>query len=163
MFDFLVRLHLSMFFVLVTAGTLCTFWGLGLLLQHRRASKAVAPEQEGGTGQPASATVEAPAERASLPSPGRLPISPIYRSAIRVTGLLALIQAILGGVLILMGGHPKDQLHYVYGIVVLLAVPAASVYLTGKPEKAQRDLLVLVIAALIVAAAAVRAFMTGYP
>lgn len=160
MFDFLVRLHLSMFFVLVTAGAICTFWGLGLLILHRRASKAVAVGQEGAAEQPAAATIEAAAAR---PSPGRLPISPVYRSAIRITGLLALIQAILGGVLVLMGGQPKDQLHYVYGIVVLLAVPAASVYLTGKPEKAQRDLLVLIVAALIVAAAAVRAFMTGYP
>lgn len=160
MFDFLVRLHLSMFFVLVTAGTLCTFWGLGLLILRRQTSKATITGQEGATEQPAAANAEAAAEQ---PTPGRLPISPLYRSALRITGLLALIQAILGGVLVLMHGQPKDQLHYVYGIVVLLAVPAASVYLTGKPEKAQRDLIVLIIAALIVAAAAVRAFMTGAP
>jgi len=143
---FLVTLHLSMFYVLVTAGTICTFWGLGLLIARWRAGKATSAGQERASEQQ---------------TPGRLPISPIYRSAIRITGLLALIQAILGGILYLLHGKPADNLHYVYGLLVLLAIPAASVYLTGKPEKAQRDLIVLIVAALILAAAAVRAFMTG--
>jgi uncharacterized membrane protein HdeD (DUF308 family) len=172
MFDFLVHVHLSMFYVLVTAGTICFLWGLGILIFHRPAkSTAVAAEQKDAVEQPASVNAEgasAPSaqtkkEEGAPPSatPAKPAISPLFRSAVRVTGYLALLQAILGGVLFLMGGRPTDQLHYVYGLVVLLAVPVASVYATGKREHARRDLIILLIGALVVAAAAVRAFMTG--
>jgi uncharacterized membrane protein len=88
-------------------------------------------------------------------------ISPAYRSALTVTGGMALIQAAIGGLLFLLGNRPSDQLHFVYGAVVLLAVPVAFVYISGKSEHVRRDLLYLVIAAIVVAAAAVRAYMTG--
>ena len=157
MFDFLVHVHLSMFFVLVTAGAICFFWGLGILIFRRPASKAVvAAAQKDAVEQTSSVN----AEGASA-APAKPAISPLFRSAVRVTGYLALLQAILGGILFLMGGRPTDQLHYVYGLVVLLAVPVASVYATGKREQARRDLIILLIGALVVAAAAVRAFMTG--
>jgi hypothetical protein len=172
MFDFLVHVHLSMFFVLVAAGTICFLWGLGILIFRRPArSTAVAAEQKDAVGQPVSVNAEgasAPSAQTkkeeSAPSstaPAKPAISPLFRSAIRVTGYLALLQAILGGILFLMGGRPTDQLHFVYGLVVLLAVPVASVYATGKREQARRDLIILLIGALVVAAAAVRAFMTG--
>ncbi len=193
--EFLIRLHLSMFYILVTAGTICTIWGLGLLIARYRAMKQVALEVgasgaqqdvAGGT-QPATdtssgegsspkakaarvsdqPTVAAAQVSATPPASHEIPprrqslISPLYRSALKVTGYLALIQAILGGVLWLTGARPADQLHIVYGIVVLLAVPVAFVYMTGKPERMRRDLTFLIIAALVVAAAAVRAWMTG--
>ena len=184
MFDFLVHVHLSMFFVLVAAGTICFFWGVGILIFRRPASAAVAAEQKGAVEQPASVSAEgtnatpAPTKKEesapsspvptkkeesvpSSPAPGKPAGRSLFRSALYITGYLALFQAILGGILVLMGGRPTDQLHYVYGLVVLLAVPVASVYATGKREHARRDLIIFVIAALIVAAAAVRAFMTG--
>lgn len=166
MFDFLVHVHLSMFFVLVTAGTICFLWGLGILIFRRPArSTAVVAEQpvsvnaEGASAPSAQTKKEEGAP--SSTTPAKPAISPLFRSAIRVTGYLALFQAVLGGILFLMGGRPTDQLHYVYGLVVLLAVPVASVYATGKREHARRDLIILLIGALVVAAAAVRAFMTG--
>jgi|GEM_PF-1914233 len=193
--DFLIRLHLSMFYVLVTAGTICTFWGLGLLIARYQAMKKVALEvgnrgaQQGvagntlpatdappiqdhmpkmkaarGSATPPAADAQGsatpPASTAAAPRRQSL-ISPLFRSALKVTGYLALIQAILGGVLWLTGARPADQLHIVYGIVVLLAVPVAFVYMTGKPERMRRDLTFLIIAAVVVAAAAVRAWMTG--
>ncbi|HEX6776754.1 MAG TPA: hypothetical protein VF099_01060 [Ktedonobacterales bacterium] len=185
MFDFLVHVHLSMFFVLVAAGSICFFWGLGILIFRRPASTAaVAVEQKGAVEQPATVSAEgtnatpaqtkkeesAPSSSVptkkeesvpSSPAPGRPAGRSLFRSALYITGYLALFQAILGGILVLMGGRPTDQLHYVYGLVVLLAVPVASVYASGKREHARRDLIIFVIAALIVAAAAVRAFMTG--
>ncbi|HLW02139.1 MAG TPA: hypothetical protein VKT82_26025 [Ktedonobacterales bacterium] len=89
-------------------------------------------------------------------------ISSIYRSALRVTAAMALLQAIIGAVLLfIFRQSPTDQLHYVYGGLVFLAIPIALIYGTGKPEHIRRDLLFLVIAALVVAAAAVRAAMTG--
>lgn len=172
MFDFLLHVHLSMFFVLVTAGTICFFWGLWILIFRRPASRAAAAaEQKGDVEQLAAVNAEGanatPAqtkkEESAAPSsaPAQPAISPLFRSALRVTGYLALFQAVLGGILVLMGGRPTDQLHYVYGLVVLLAVPVASVYASGKREQARRDLIIFLLAALVVAAAAVRAFMTG--
>ncbi len=185
MLNFLIHLHLSMFYVLVTAGSICALWGVGLLVAGRRAGKAAA-EHESSIGEQKvavnarEATTEkptpAPQDQATTreavstdagttnqPAQARPTISPLFRSALKVTGYLALIQALLGGLLVLMGAAPKDPLHFVYGIVVLLAVPVAFIYTTGKPEQARRDLIILLIAAVVVAAAAVRAFATGTP
>ncbi len=74
-----------------------------------------------------------------------------------------MIQAALGGLLVALGGRPADSLHYVYGILVLVAIPVAYTYASGKIEHSRRDLLFLVIAAVVVAAAAVRAYATGQP
>lgn len=127
--DFLILLHRYMFYFLLAAGTICTLWGLGLLIFRRQASR----------------------------------VSPLFRSALTVTAGMALIQAAIGGLIYLMGGRPSDMLHFVYGALVLLAVPVAFVYASGKSERVRRDLLYLVIAAIVVAAAAVRAALTGLP
>ncbi|HEY7358393.1 MAG TPA: hypothetical protein VH590_18055, partial [Ktedonobacterales bacterium] len=103
------------------------------------------------------AAADAPAQpRPSL-------ISPLFRSALKVTAYLAALQAIIGGLIyfFLPNNRPSDQLHYVYGLLVLLAIPVAFIYMSGKPERLRRDMLILILAALVVAAAAVRAAMTG--
>ncbi len=125
--DFLILLHRYMFYFLLVAGTVCAFWGLGLLIFRRQAGRISSP----------------------------------FRSALIVTAGMALIQAAIGGLIFLLGGRPSDQLHFVYGGLVLLAIPVAFVYVSGKSEKVRRDLLYLVLAALVVAAAAVRAALTG--
>ena len=125
--QFLINLHIAMFFFLLAAGTICAFWGLGLVIFRRKSTS----------------------------------ISSIYRSALRVTAAMALIQALIGATLYLTGARAADQLHYVYGIVVLIAIPLALIYRSGKPEHIRRDLLILAFAALVVAAAAVRAALTG--
>jgi hypothetical protein len=88
-------------------------------------------------------------------------ISPLFRNALRVTAAAALIQALIGAVLFFTGGGAPDQLHYVYGALVLLAIPLALIYRSGKAEHIRRDMLILAFAALVVAAAAVRAATTG--
>lgn len=189
MLGFLIQLHLNMFFVLLAAGSLCAIWGLVLLFMSRsRPGAALAPAGQQGaevsqaeqktaeasdaSQEPAAAeTVGHQAEQQSVesPSPASPPASrksaipPIYRSALVVTGGLALLQAALGGLLVAFGATPRDSLHYVYGIVVLVAVPVAFTYMSGKLERSRRDLLFLVIAAVVVAAAAVRAYATGHP
>lgn len=125
--DFLLLLHRYMFYFLFVAGTVCTLWGLGLLIFRRQARRVSSP----------------------------------FRSALTVTAGMALIQAAIGGLIFLLGGRPSDQLHFVYGGLVLLAIPVAFVYASGKSERVRRDLLYLVIAAIVVAAAAVRAALTG--
>jgi hypothetical protein len=125
--QFLINLHIAMFFFLLGAGTICMLWGLGLVI-FRRQSKN---------------------------------ISSLFRSALRVTAAMALIQAIIGVTLYITGARPPDELHYVYGALVLIAIPLALIYKSGKPEHIRRDLLILAFAALVVAAAAVRAATTG--
>jgi hypothetical protein len=83
----------------------------------------------------------------------------VMRILLGVTAGLGIVQAALGGLLFFFGQHPHDQLHYVYGLLVLAAIPVAYVYVDNK--SARRDLITFTIAALVVVAAAVRAFMTG--
>jgi hypothetical protein len=74
---------------------------------------------------------------------------------------LGLLQAIIGGLMYLQGARPGDGLHYVYGGIVLLAIPVAYVY--SDQHQMRRDIIIMVIAAVAVIGAAVRAFMTGQP
>lgn len=166
---FLIQLHLTMFFALLVAGTICTFWGLGLFIARYRTMKNIALEVESAKEQKNAAdTTQAAPETSDTQTHAqahRTLISPLYRSALKVTAYLALIQAIIGGLVyfFLPDTRPQgtDQLHYVYGGLVLLIIPLALIYMTGKPEHLRRDFLFLIGAALVVAAAAVRAAMTG--
>jgi hypothetical protein len=159
---FLINLHITMFFVLLVAGTICTFWGLGLFIARYQAMKQAALEVE-SSKEPKDNAGSAPSAT-DAPAPSRPPlISPLFRSALRVTAYLAGLQAIIGALIyfFLPNNRPADQLHYVYGLLVLLAIPVAFIYMSGKPERLRRDMLFLILAALVVAAAAVRAAMTG--
>jgi hypothetical protein len=77
-----------------------------------------------------------------------------------VTAGLGVLQALVGGILFLFfGARPADNLHFVYGLIVLVGIPVAFVYADNR--SARRDMIVYTIAIAAVAAAAVRAFMTG--
>jgi heme A synthase len=88
-----------------------------------------------------------------------------YYSLYLTVGLAA-VQAILGIALVALGlkpGKPNDSLyylHYVYGAIVALGIPIGISYATGG-KNPRRDLLIFSLVALIVAAAAGRALMTG--
>lgn len=86
-------------------------------------------------------------------------IDRIMRILLGVTAGLGVIEAVLGGLLFATGARPADPLHYVYGLIVLASVPVAYTYADNK--SARRDMIVFTIAAVVVVAAAVRAFMTG--
>jgi len=85
----------------------------------------------------------------------------VFRVLLSVTAALGLLQAIIGGLMYLQGARPGDGLHYVYGGIVLLAIPVAYVY--SDQHQVRRDIIIMVIAAVAVIGAAVRAFMTGQP
>ena len=93
------------------------------------------------------------------------PINRPWRISLTVTAVIAALQAVLGITLVLLGQKPGTgtglyYLHYVYGAIVVLAIPIAITYATsGKNQR--RDLLIFSIAALILVAAAIRALMTG--
>lgn len=86
-------------------------------------------------------------------------IDRIMRILLGVTAGLGVVEAVLGGLLYASGARPADPLHYVYGLIVLAAVPVAFTYTDNK--SARRDMIVFTLAAVVVVAAAVRAFMTG--
>ncbi|QBD80593.1 hypothetical protein EPA93_33325 [Ktedonosporobacter rubrisoli] len=88
-----------------------------------------------------------------------------WRSMLAATAIIGALQGLFGLLLLLNGLKPgggKDlyYLHYVYGGIVALGIPVALTYSTSGKDK-RRDLLIFSIAVLILAAAGVRALMTG--
>lgn len=88
-----------------------------------------------------------------------------WRIALIFTGIVAFLQALFGIILLLLGQHPGTgtglyYLHFVYGAIVALALPVAITYATGG-KKPRRDILLFSIIALVLVAAALRAFVTG--
>ena len=93
------------------------------------------------------------------------PMNRPWRISLIVTAIIAALQAVLGITLVLLGQKPGTgtglyYLHYVYGAIVVLAIPIAITYATGGKNQ-RRDLLIFSIAALVLVAAAIRALMTG--
>ncbi len=88
-----------------------------------------------------------------------------WRTALIITAIVAALQALLGIILVLLGQRPGTgtglyYLHYVYGAIVVLAIPVAVTYATGRKNQ-RRDILIFSIASLILVAAALRALTTG--
>ena len=83
----------------------------------------------------------------------------VFRYGLIATFVLGALQAILGGLLYLMGGRPGNVLHFVYGLLVLALIPVIWVY--SDQNRVRRDVIIMSIAALLVVAAGVRALMTG--
>ncbi len=89
-----------------------------------------------------------------------------WRTTLIITASVAALQALLGIILVLLGQRPGTgtglyYLHYVYGAIVVLAIPVAITYATGHKNQ-RRDILIFSIASLILVAAALRALTTGF-
>jgi hypothetical protein len=82
-----------------------------------------------------------------------------FRFLLGATAVLGVLQVLCGALLFLFGDRPADQLHFVYGGIVLLAIPVAYVYSDQKDVR--RDIIVMTIAAVAILGAAIRAIMTG--
>jgi uncharacterized membrane protein affecting hemolysin expression len=83
----------------------------------------------------------------------------IFRYGLIATFALGALQAVLGGLLYLLGGRPGNVLHFVYGLLVLAIIPVVWVY--SDQNRVRRDIIIMSIAVLAVVAAGARAFMTG--
>jgi heme A synthase len=86
-----------------------------------------------------------------------------WKIALIATTAIGLLQGLLGVTLVLFGARPGTgtglyYLHYVYGAIVVFAIPVAYTYAS---KNIRTTILVLSIAALVIAAAGVRAMMTG--
>lgn len=90
----------------------------------------------------------------------------LWRYLLWLTAILGALQGVLGLTMVAMGQKPGTgtglyYLHYVYGAIVALVIPIVAMTYTTSGKNLRRDLLILSIAALVLAAAGVRAWMTG--
>ena len=95
------------------------------------------------------------------------PMNRPWRISLIITVIVGALQALLGISLVLLGDRPGTgtglyYLHYVYGAIVVLAIPVALTYATSG-KNPRRDVLIYSIAALIIVAAGLRALTTGFP
>ena len=148
MLSTLIQIHEDMAPVILAAGGITLICGIVVLILASRRRGAPAPEPVSESASAASVTRSVPGMR-------------VFRVLLSITAALGLIQAIIGGLMYLNGARPGDGLHYVYGGIVLLAIPVAYVY--SEQSQVRRDIIIMVIAVLAVIGAAVRALMTGHP
>ena len=79
---------------------------------------------------------------------------------------LGVLQGIFGLIMVFLGLKPGTgtglyYLHYVYGGIVVGAIPLVWMSFTTNGKNQRRDMLFYSIAALVIVAAGVRAWMTG--
>jgi hypothetical protein len=88
---------------------------------------------------------------------GRLPSDGRYYSTLVLAELLLVAQALLGLILLVSGHLPRDQMHFLYGGLAVLVLPAAHGYAV---RRGWSTALVCGVAALFIFGLAIRAFTT---
>jgi len=160
MLDVIVTLHLYNMLLVMASGLVTAVWGLVLYLRERRVARA---SKQATVNSSQENDVPADGEKVVAEAPKRRLNRP-WSISLLVTAILALLQGLLGITLLLIGQRPPGgslyYLHYVYGGIVALAIPAAVSYATSG-KNLQRDMLIFTIAAFILVAAGARALMTG--
>jgi hypothetical protein len=134
--SFVLGLHTAMVPIILAAAAITLIVGIVLFFMTRR--QAAAPDVETGT----IATWRR-----------------IFRILLSVTAGFGVLQAIFGLILFASGDRPAEGLHFVYGAIVLGAIPVAYVY--SDQKQVRRDIIIMAIAVVAVIGAAVRALMTG--
>lgn len=136
----ILSLHAFMFYVVLALGAVTLLAGLVLIWMSRRAKGSAAGE-------------------ALAPLGGYASVQRVFRGLLWATAIAGVVQGALGGILFLQGERPGEGLHYVYGLIVLAAIPVAYVYSDQKQQR--RDIIIMTIAAAAIVGAAIRAFATG--
>jgi heme A synthase len=90
--------------------------------------------------------------RGSNPSPG-------YLGALVIAEGVGLFQGAIGLFVRSQGHAPHDALHYLYGVVLVITLPAA--YFLGKGASERRDSLIFGLAGLFMLGIAIRGVTTG--
>ena len=83
-----------------------------------------------------------------------------YRGALTIGAVMAVLQAAVGLFLLVGGGRPGSDLHFLYGVTVILLLPLVASYIADK--KFSRT-LAYGLASLFMAGLAIRALTTGQP
>ena len=134
--SFVLGLHTAMVPIILAVAGVTLIVGIVLFFMTRR--QAAAPDVETGT----IATWRR-----------------IFRILLSVTAGFGVLQAIFGLILFASGDRPAEGLHFVYGAIVLGAIPVAYVY--SDQKQVRRDIIIMAIAVVAVIGAAVRALATG--
>ncbi|HUY76372.1 MAG TPA: hypothetical protein VMV29_06350 [Ktedonobacterales bacterium] len=151
----MLQFHLAVAWLILAVGGISLICGVALLITRWRSLAPVASADtpvatgDAASARPATATPAAPATG----------LARVFRWSLIVTAALGLVQAAAGGILLLLGQRPSDPLHYVYGAIVLLAIPVGYVY--SDQKQVRRDFVIMTIALVAVVGAAARAYMTG--
>jgi heme A synthase len=83
-----------------------------------------------------------------------------FRATLVLTEVLFIVQGLVGIAMFLEGARPHDPLHWLYGPLLVIVLPIAASYLSGRENR--REGLVYGLAALFMFGLAVRAYMTGH-
>jgi hypothetical protein len=62
----------------------------------------------------------------------RVPLGPAYRGALLIGVALGVAQLLVGLALVLVGTRPRDDLHYLYGLSIVVTLPLVHQYLAGR-------------------------------
>ena len=89
----------------------------------------------------------------------RRPPGGSFNSALVIAEGLFIIQGLAGATLFVGGRRPHDPLHWLYGILLVIVLPIAATYTTGRDER--RQSLVYGIAGLFMAGLSIRALTTS--
>jgi heme A synthase len=163
MTEVIVQIHFYNMVLVMAAGIVTAVWGFVLYFRERRMARANKQAEATTSEKPTVATASEKSENVAVELPRRT-LNRSWRISLIVTAILGALQALLGITLVLLGQRPPGgslyYLHYVYGAIVALAIPAAVSYATSG-KNLRRDILIYSIAALILVAAGARALMTG--
>ena len=88
----------------------------------------------------------------------RAPLDGSYRGALIIGGALGVVQGIVGLVLFALGLRPRDDLHYLYGLSVIVTLPLVQQYLAGRRVPTT---LVYGLACLFIMGLGIRGITTG--
>jgi len=89
----------------------------------------------------------------------KMPSSGGFRSTLVLTEGLFIVQGLVGTLIFAAGRRPHDTLHWLYGILLVIVLPIAATYASGRD--ARRESLVYGIAGLFMAGLTIRALTTG--
>jgi uncharacterized membrane protein len=88
----------------------------------------------------------------------RRPFDSAYRGALIIGIILGVAQAIVGVTLVLGGRQPRDDLHYLYGLSVIVALPLVHQYVSNRRWS---RVLTYGLASLFIMGLGIRAITTG--
>jgi len=90
----------------------------------------------------------------------KMPASGSFRATLVLTEALFVVQGLVGVLLFANGRRPHDNLHWLYGVLLVIVLPIAMSYVSGREPR--REPLVYGIAGLFMAGLAIRALTTGH-
>ena len=89
----------------------------------------------------------------------KTPSSGGFRATLVLTEVLFITQGLVGVLMFANGRRPHDNLHWLYGVLLVIVLPIAMSYVSGRDPR--REPLVYGIAGLFMAGLSIRALTTG--